>query len=140
MNDLTARVERLERQNRRLQFAVFGLAAVGTLAGLMAAAAPVPLIEAETVHVTKRLLIGDIEKSHVALFSDGKQATAMFRDANGKRRIVLSTGDEKTADLLINDADEKPRVHADHFGVSFHGTNAQFFSLGGNLKQQVPAP
>jgi hypothetical protein len=105
--DLAARMERLERANRRLVGGVVVLALGSACIVAIGAAAPAPKsIEVESV------TFRDGEGHHrgmIGVDTDGTFGLG-FNDANGRRRISLGVISGKDASLQILDLDGRPGV------------------------------
>ncbi len=104
LDTLTQRLDRLERENRRLKVAgtiVFlVLVAVGAMGQVLPKAVP-KVVEAE------RFVLRDARGKMLAtLGTDG----LVLADQNGKFRAALGVGTDGSASLIFDDQNEKPRV------------------------------
>ncbi len=162
LDPLTARLDRLERENRRLKLAgailLLALAAVGAMGQVLPKAVP-KVIEAErfVLRDTKGKIVAILGadapgtpalslhdqnekvRAALAIAADGRPFLALL-DQNGKQRAALSVGVDGTSALLLSDQNGKLRA-----GMTATGTVEQrpasslvLFDRDGKVIWRVP--
>jgi hypothetical protein len=106
--DLQARVERLERANRRLK----GIGtAVAVLAGASLLMGQNPAQKPAVLEAEKFVVVDNRGKPRAALgVSKGGMAYLEMSNSEGKRLMTLRTIDDKCAALYLEDVNGAPRV------------------------------
>lgn len=109
MHDLTARLERLERENRRVKRVAFSLAGLGLLLGLAGAAAPALC----DVVMAERLVLRD-PTGHQRIVADaytGSPTLTLYAE-NGRTLARLGADKLGGASLVLFDEKGAPKIPA----------------------------
>ena len=103
MSETEARLDRLERQVRRLRGLVVGVAlALGVGLALVATTSP------DELTVRRLSVVDDNEKSRFTVGTDSDGAAKMrIYDPNGKLRFAVGTDSDGAAGLTLYDSNEK---------------------------------
>ncbi len=105
IRDLMKRVERLERQNRRMKSAgMTGLLLLGVVLVLGQAAPPASVLRAETVVATKGFVLADgAGKPRASLGTfEGQPALTLFGGDDPKPRVQIGAWDRGSSVMLLD--------------------------------------
>lgn len=108
MNAIEARMEKLEKQNRRLRLAVGGLALVMLLAATLGAQLPNQAVDELRV---KRLVIEDDQQNEIGFFGMREGfATLDVVSPQRQKSVKMALSDERGTLVLASESEGRPRV------------------------------